>query len=93
MLFYLVAYDIPDNKRRRRVHDLLLGYGTRVQYSVFECVLKPAKYEELQERLRRLVCLEEDNLRFYPISGHTLHSVEVWGVGLPLTGAARSVVV
>ncbi|NET61636.1 MAG: CRISPR-associated endonuclease Cas2 [Symploca sp. SIO2E6] len=47
MLLYVVAYDIPDDKRCKKVSDLLEGYGKRVQYSVFECVLSQAKYEEL----------------------------------------------
>jgi len=35
----LSGYDIPSDKRRKKVSDLLEGYGQRVQYSVFECVL------------------------------------------------------
>jgi hypothetical protein len=29
---YVVAYDIPDDKRRTKVHKILLGYGTWTQY-------------------------------------------------------------
>lgn len=79
MLLYVVTYDIPCNKRRKRVADLLEGYGRRVQYSVFECVLPVAKYEELQLRLRSRIKLGEDSVRFYPLSGHTLGQVVVWG--------------
>ncbi|MFW6359187.1 MAG: CRISPR-associated endonuclease Cas2, partial [Chroococcales cyanobacterium] len=46
MLLYLVTYDIPCDKRRKKVADLLEGYGQRVQYSVFECVLKRSQYEQ-----------------------------------------------
>ena len=31
----LVAYDIPDDKRRNAVAHILEGFGDRVQYSVF----------------------------------------------------------
>jgi CRISPR-associated protein Cas2 len=92
MLLYIIAYDIPDHKRRKKVADLLEGYGKRVQYSVFECVLTVDKYRELCQRLRRRVKLEEDSIRFYPLSGHTLEQVEVWG-GVPLTQPFRSVVI
>lgn len=91
-MLYVVAYDIPSNKRRKKVADLLEGYGKRVQYSVFECVLSERKYLELQERLRPRVILEEDSVRFYPLSRHTLGQVEVWG-GVPLTLAQGSVIV
>ena len=89
MLFYVVIYDIPDNKRRSQVHDLLSGYGTWVQYSAFECVLGAAKFDELRGRLRQKLNLEDDSIRFYPVSRHTLGQVEVLGVGAPVTQAAR----
>lgn len=92
MLLYLITYDIPCNKRRKKVSDLLEGYGQRVQYSVFECVLSVQKYRELQERLRPRVRPEEDSIRFYPLSGHTLGQVEVWG-GVPVVQPPRSVIV
>ena len=36
---YLVAYDITEDKRLRRVHKTMKGYGWRLQYSVFVCDL------------------------------------------------------
>ena len=79
MLLYVVTYDIPSDKRRKAVSDLLEGYGRRVQYSVFECLLTVKKYEDLQRRLRPRLKGEEDAVRFYPLSGHTLGQVVVWG--------------
>jgi len=78
MLLYLVTYDIVCNKRRQKVSHLLEGYGRRVQYSVFECRLPAGKYRELRDRLRPYI-KPEDSVRFYPLSGHTLAQVEVWG--------------
>lgn len=92
MLFYIIVYDIPDDKRRKKVSDLLEGYGKRVQYSVFECILTQAKYDELRQRLRKRIKPTEDSVRFYPISKHTLTQVETWG-GLPLTKIPGSVVI
>ena len=93
MLFYVVVYDIPCNKRRKKVSDLLEGYGHRVQYSVFECLLPQLKYNELRQRLTKQVKLEEDNVRFYPLSRHTLGQVETWGVGPLVTELPRSVII
>ncbi|NMF86732.1 CRISPR-associated endonuclease Cas2 [Nodosilinea sp. P-1105] len=92
MLLYLVAYDISSNRRRKKVSDILEGYGKRVQYSVFELVLAKAKYDEMKRRLARYVDFEEDSLRFYPISQHTLEQVEIWG-GVPLTQMQKSIIV
>ena len=93
MLLYVVVYDIPVDKRRQKVHDLLEGYGKWVQYSTFECVLSAAKFTELQKRLRKLANLSEDSVRFYPLSGHTQGQVETWGVGPPVTQFPGSVII
>lgn len=53
MLFYLICYDIPDDKRRKKIADILEGYGSRVQYSVFESVLNAKQYKELRKRLKK----------------------------------------
>jgi len=92
MLLYVVTYDIPSDRRRKKVSDLLEGYGRRVQYSVFECQLNSSQYGELRRRLRGRIKAEEDSVRFYPISGHTLGQVEIWG-GLPIEELPRSIIV
>jgi CRISPR-associated protein Cas2 len=92
MLLYIVAYDIACNKRRKKVSDLLEGYGQRVQFSVFECLLPDKKYVELRERLRSRVNSREDNVRFYPLSSHTMNKIEIWG-GIPLIPPPGSIIV
>jgi len=93
MLFYVVVYDIPDNRRRKKVHDLLKGYGKWVQYSVFECVLSREQFEVLKKRLKRNVKCDEDSIRFYPLSRHTAAAVETWGVGPDITEYPGSVII
>ncbi len=93
MFLYVVAYDIPCDKRRKKVSDLLEGYGKRVQYSVFECLLEQGKYKELCQRLKKRIKLAEDSIRFYPLSRHTLGQVETWGVGPPVTELPGSVII
>ncbi|GAB1543361.1 CRISPR-associated endonuclease Cas2 [Scytonema sp. NUACC21] len=92
MLFYVVVYDIPCDKRRKKISDLLEGYGKRVQYSVFECVLNKNKYDELRKRLRKKVKLSEDSLRFYPLTRHTLDQIETWG-SPPVTEFPDSIII
>ena len=92
MLLYVVTYDIPCDKRRKKVSDLLEGYGQRVQYSVFECVLSADKFRELQRRLQRQYKKGEDSVRFYPLSSHTSGKVLVWG-DPPITEMPGSTIV
>ncbi len=37
--WYLVAYDIRDDRRLRNIATCMEGYGDRIQYSVFVCDL------------------------------------------------------
>jgi CRISPR-associated protein Cas2 len=66
--FLVVSYDIPSNRRRLKVMKTLEGFGTRVQYSVFECNLKPREIETLRRRLQKLIVDDEDSIRMYFIS-------------------------
>src|SRR5436305_8452575 len=36
---YVIAYDIADDRRRTKVHQILMGCGKWTQYSLFECFL------------------------------------------------------
>ena len=66
----LVAYDIADTqgsgaKRLREVHDLCCEYGTRVQFSVFECRLTPARYAALIGELEAIIDTQKDCVNIY----------------------------
>lgn len=65
--FYVVAYDIADTKRRARVVKLLEELGLRVNYSVFECMLTKAQYENMCEQLQKHIIVREDQINIYPI--------------------------
>ncbi len=65
--FYVVAYDIGDDKRRRKVVKLMESIGTRMNYSVFECMLTDIQYQNMRKKLARLVTKKEDWVNIYPI--------------------------
>jgi CRISPR-associated protein Cas2 len=67
-MFWVISYDIVDDRRRYRVRRALEGYGRRVQYSVFECELEPDRWEKLVKTLTKLIHEKEDNVRFYPLN-------------------------
>ncbi|MGH8023380.1 MAG: CRISPR-associated endonuclease Cas2 [Limisphaerales bacterium] len=64
----LLAYDISDHKRLARVARVCEDYGTRVQYSVFECRLDENEFaafwldllEEIDEKEDRIVAYKID---------------------------------
>lgn len=64
---WVIAYDTPSSRRRRKLAKLLEGYGMRVQWSVFECQLRQEQLEQLRRRLERLIVAEEDSIRLWPV--------------------------
>lgn len=60
-LWHLVAYDIHDPSRLRRAAKHLLGYGFRLQYSVFKCRLTERQAERLKWELTQILA-DEDSL-------------------------------
>lgn len=64
---WVVSYDSPCDRRRRKVARLLEGYGARVQWSVFECLLRAEEMMELERRLRRLIEPDQDSVRLWPL--------------------------
>jgi CRISPR-associated protein Cas2 len=66
LLTYDVATDTAAGRRRlRRVAEICEGYGQRVQKSVFECQITPARRQELEHRLLKEIDEGRDSLRIY----------------------------
>lgn len=57
---HLVAYDIRDPKRLRRVHRVMKGFGMPFQYSVFLCDLTSAERFDLLVELEAIIDRSED---------------------------------
>ena len=84
-MLVLVSYDVStiksDGQRRlRRVAKACQDYGQRVQYSVFECLVDPAQWAFLKERLISEIDEEKDSLRFYYLGSKWHHKVEQVGL-------------
>jgi len=80
-MFILISYDIPDDKRRTKVAKALENFGTRVQYSVFECVLTRTQFDEVRKRLTAVVYLPEDSVRFYFLPEDAVPKIAILGQG------------
>jgi len=76
---YVIAYDIPDDKRRTKVHKLLLGYGKWTQYSLFECFLTRKDLVLLQAKLAQHLVAAQDSVRFYALCADCVRRVETVG--------------
>jgi CRISPR-associated protein Cas2 len=80
-MFVLVSYDVsttdPKGSRRlNRVAKACQDFGQRVQYSVFECIVDPAQWAVLKDRLIKEINQDVDSLRFYYLGSNWRRRVE-----------------
>jgi CRISPR-associated protein Cas2 len=61
---YLICYDICDDKRLRKVFQVMRGYGDHLQYSVFECQLTPTDLVRLRADLAKIIHHGDDQVLF-----------------------------
>ncbi len=59
---YLIAYDISDPLRLRRVIKVMESYGERLQYSVFLCDLSDAELIDWLTEISAVVKLTADSV-------------------------------
>ena len=83
-MYVLVTYDVstttPKGRSRlRRVAKACLDHGQRVQNSVFECKVDPARFAALRGILLDLIDPETDSVRFYHLGSNWHHKVEHHG--------------
>lgn len=91
--FYVISYDIRDDRRRTKVAKMLEDFGDRVQYSVFELVLeRPQQLRRLQRRLLRVLDESEDSVRIYSLCSACHGRIELLGQGQVVTDKAAYVV-
>lgn len=80
-MLVLVTYDVrtsePGGARRlRRVAKACRDYGQRVQYSVFEIEVDPARWTLLKATLEGLIDPATDSLRYYFLGANWRRRVE-----------------
>ncbi|HAX78367.1 MAG TPA: CRISPR-associated endonuclease Cas2 [Cyanobacteria bacterium UBA11372] len=83
-MYVVISYDIPEDKRRTKIHKALKSYGQWMQYSVFECELTPTQYAKLRSRLAKLIKPKEDSIRFYFLCACCQGKVERIGGEMPM---------
>lgn len=84
-MMVLITYDVntetaEGKTRLRRVAKQCVNYGTRVQNSVFECLLDKAQCVALKSILTNIIDEELDSLRFYYLGNNHRTKIEHVGV-------------
>jgi len=83
-MYVLITYDVstvdrPGKTRLRRVARICEDHGQRVQNSVFECKVDPARFAALRDRLLTTMDPATDSIRFYFLGTNWERRVEHHG--------------
>ncbi len=71
---YVIAYDIADPTRLRRVHSYMRKWAVPVQYSVFVAELSQNQLDALLAGVARLIHHFQDDVRCYALPTETVAS-------------------
>ena len=63
--FYVISYDIVEDRNRVKASDTLKNYGVRVQKSVFECRIAKKTLKKLLFDLKHIIDPETDSILVY----------------------------
>lgn len=83
-MFVLITYDVNTSTKQGRarlakIAKQCVNYGVRVQNSVFECLIDPAKFVKLKQKLLDIINEETDSLRFYYLGDKYKTKIEHFG--------------
>ena len=78
-MLHLVAYDVRNPRRLRRVAKVCLDYGVRVEYSVFECDLDEENFARLWHGILNEIDEDEDSVLAYRICGACVQCIRSMG--------------
>ncbi|WP_286819517.1 CRISPR-associated endonuclease Cas2 [Desulfobacter sp. UBA2225] len=66
-IFYVVAYDVKSDKKRKKISELLEEWGVRVNFSVFECEIPRKALSPLKKKIEALINPKSDSVLYYPL--------------------------
>lgn len=78
----VVAYDMPNDRRRAKMAKVLLGFGARIQGSVYELWLTKRQVERCWEQATA-VAAKGDILRFYFLCDTCVRRTRSYGMEQP----------
>lgn len=90
--FYVVAYDVSDDKRRGKVVKVLQRCGKRINLSVFECMLTEAQYRDMKNRLLEVCDRKKDHILIYPLCLNCFSKIENIAGNLSVTEETVAIV-
>lgn len=90
---YLVAYDISDDKRWRRIFKLMNGYGEWLQLSIFQCRLSRRRHIELIALIEEIILNGHDHVIVMDLGPADSIDPKVVSIGKEFAPVAREPII
>lgn len=91
---FIVSYDIAHPKRLRQVAKVCQSFGSRIQYSVFECPLDELRYQNLRAELDRIIHHEDDQILFISLGPEkSSNPFRIEALGQPYSERSRVTII
>ena len=74
-IHYIIAYDISNPKRLRKVHRVVKEYAMSLQHSVFIAPFDSILLNEMVQRLNDIIKPSQDDIRIYPLSNSNVPEI------------------
>jgi len=79
----IIAYDVSDDKRRRKLFKLLGSFGVNVQYSFFEVAITRKNFVRLKAKIKNILKFPDDRIVFIEMCEDCWRKVVRWGYDAP----------
>ncbi len=68
LMYSLLVYDIPDDRKRAKIADACLDYGLdRIQYSAFLGQLRSTHQDELMLKIKKILGKKAGNVQLFTV--------------------------
>ena len=92
-MFFVVSYDVVDDKRRNKLCNKLKDFGEHVQYSVFEADLSSELFEKMLKEIKKIIDGKEDNVRIYSLCNSCRKKITYLGRANPSSNEKDVIIV
>ncbi|GEM_PF-180992 len=91
--YYIITYDIADDKRLAKIAKIMVNYTQRVLYSVFEGELTPEQEKQVKEKVAKIMEPMEDSVIYFRLCTECVAKIKSSGKKTPVQTEQAFIVV
>lgn len=77
--YYIITYDIEEDRDRNKIMKILKDYGNRLQYSVYQCNLDEKNLMALVKKLQKRLRSQNDSIIVFKLCNKCYSEIRMYG--------------